>query len=122
INEVVVASSTGADNDTVFVEGYADDYVYYTIDQIDGVDAVDGTADSLDVLVELTGVVYCMDFDGNAGYSITLIDGSNEGINLYSGFDVSNYTNPMAGDSLRVFGKLIQFNGLLEIQPDSIDV
>src|SRR5690606_32666908 len=60
--------------------------------------------------------------DGNAGYSITLIDGSNEGINLYSGFDVSNYTNPMAGDSLRVFGKLIQFNGLLEIQPDSIDV
>lgn len=122
INELIVASSTGADNDTVFVDGYADDYVYYMIDQIDGVSAVDGTADSLNVLVELTGVVYCMDFDGNTGYSITLIDGSNEGINLYSGVDLPNYTNPMAGDSLRVFGKVIQFNGLLEVQPDSIEV
>lgn len=121
INQEIVATSTGADNDTVFVSGYADDYVYYTIDEISTVDA-NGVADSNDVLVELTGVVYCMDFDGNAGYSITMIDGSGEGINVFSFNDVPNYTSPAAGDSLRVFGTIGQFNGLLQVEVDSIEV
>lgn len=117
----ILGTSTGADNDTVMVSGNADDYVYYTIDQISTIDAL-GAADSLNVLVELTGVVYCMDFDGNAGYSITLIDGSEEGINLFSNSDRPNYTDPVAGDSLRIFGKIGQYNGLLQVVPDSIQL
>jgi hypothetical protein len=117
----ILGTSTGALNDTVMVSGVASDYVYYTIDQVSTVDAV-GVADSLDVLVELTGVVYCMDFDGNAGYSITLIDGSGSGINFFSFTDKSNYTSPLEGDSLRVFGVIDQYNGLLEVVVDSVEV
>lgn len=120
-NGDIIGVSAGADNDTVSVSGMADDYVYSTIDLISTVDS-DGIAVSLDQLVEITGVVYCMDFDGNAGYSITLIDGSMEGINLFGFADVSGYTSPMEGDSLRVFGVIEQFNGLLEIVADSIEV
>jgi DNA/RNA endonuclease YhcR with UshA esterase domain len=117
----IIATSAGALNDTVNVSGIANDYVYYTIDQISTVDTT-GVADSLNVLVEVTGVMYCIDFDGNTGYSITLIDGSGEGINLYRISDISGYTSPMEGDSLRVFGKIAQYNGLLEIIADSIEV
>lgn len=117
----IVGTSAGAINDTVAVSGYADNYIYYTNDQISTTDA-NGVADSMNVLVELTGVVYCMDFDGNTGYSITLIDGSEEGINLFAFADLPNYTNPIEGDSLRVFGKIGQFNGLLQVVPDSIEL
>lgn len=117
----IIGTSTGAENDTVMVSGYADDYVYYTIDEVTTTDA-NGVADSIDVLVELTGVVYCGDFDGNAGYSITFIDGSEEGINLFNFADLPNYTDPMEGDSLRVFGKIGQFNGLLQVVADSIQL
>lgn len=117
----ILATSNGAANDSVNVSGIANDYVYYTIDQISTVDA-NGVADSLDVLVELTGVLYCIDFDGNTGYSLTMIDGSDSGINLFSFSDVSGYTTAAEGDSLRVFGKIAQYNGLLEVVADSIEV
>ncbi len=117
----IIASSTNAVDVEINVSGFADDYVYYTIDQISTVDA-NGVSDSLDVLVEVTGVVHCMDFDGNAGYSITLIDASEEGINLYSPVDISNYTSPMEGDSIRVYGKIGQYNGLTEVIADEIEL
>ncbi|MFA7273551.1 MAG: T9SS type A sorting domain-containing protein [Crocinitomicaceae bacterium] len=119
--DAIIATSMGADNDSVLVSGFANDYVYYMIDEISTVDT-NGVADSMNVLVELTGVVYCIDFDGNTGYSITLIDGSNSGINLYSPSDVSSYTAPTEGDSIRLFGKIGQYNGLLEVIVDSIEV
>lgn len=117
----IIGTSTGAVNDTVMVSGVASDYTYSTIDVISTVDA-NGVAISLGQLYEITGVVHCIDFDGNNGYSITLIDGSMEGINLFSFDDVSGYTAPMEGDSLRVFGEIAQYNGLLEIVADSIEV
>ena len=120
-NGDILGTSSGAANDTVQVSGTANDYVYSTIDLISTVDA-NGVAVSLNQLVEVTGVVHCIDFDGNAGYSITLIDGSMEGINLFSFVDVSGYTSPLEGDSLRVFGTIAQYNGLLEVDADSIEV
>lgn len=110
----VIATSTGADNDSVAVSGFANDYVYYTIDQIDGVNA-NGVADSLGVLVKVSGVVHCMDFRAGAGYNMTIIDGSGKGIYIFSNADVSGYTNPVAGDSISVRGTVAQFNGLLQI-------
>lgn len=110
----VIATSTGADNDSVAVSGFANDYVYYTIDQIDGVNA-NGVADSLGVLVKVSGVVHCMDFRAGAGYNMTIIDGSGKGIYIFSNADVSGYTDPVAGDSISVRGAIAQFNGLLQI-------
>src|SRR5690606_35719521 len=52
----IIISSIGADNDTVAVTGFANDYIHYTIDQINGLDA-NGVPDSMNVLVTLTGVV-----------------------------------------------------------------
>ncbi len=121
INESIIGSSTGATNATVDLEGFADDYIVYTISEVSTVD-VDGVADSLGVLVELTGIVHCMDFDGNAGYSITLIDENNDGINMFNFADISGYTTPMAGDSLTVRGVIGQFNGLLQVEVDSVNV
>ncbi len=115
----IIATSTGADNDTVTVSGYANDYVSYMVNEINGTNA-NGVADSLNVLVSLVGVVQCSDFDYNAGYSFSLIDGSGEGINIFRTSDLANYTAPMGGDSIIVRGKVLQFNGLLEIQADSI--
>ena len=120
-NGSIVGTSAGAVNDTVLVSGVAADYVYSTIDLISTVD-VDGIAVSMDQLVELTGVVHCMDFDGNSGYSLTMIDESMEGINLFSFNDVSGYTAPMEGDSVRVFGEIDQFNGLQQVRADSIEL
>lgn len=115
----IIASSTGADNDTVAVSGFADDYVYYTIDQINGTDA-NGAADSLNVLVTITGVLHCMDFKAGAGYNMTIIDGSGEGMYIFATNDVSGYTTPMAGDSIQVKGIIDQFNGLLQVRAHAI--
>lgn len=120
-NGSIVGTSLGAVNDTVLVSGVADDYVYSTIDLISVVDT-NGVAVSLNQLVEVTGVVHCIDFDGNNGYSLTIIDGSMEGINLFSFNDVSGYTAPMEGDSVRVFGEIGQYNGLLQVAADSIEL
>lgn len=117
----IIATSAGALNDTVMVSGYADDYVIYTIGEVSTTDA-NGVADSLGVLVELTGIVHCMDFDGNAGYSITLIDENNDGISMFNFNDVSGYTSPMAGDSITIRGEIAQFNGLLQVDVDFVSV
>ena len=91
----------------------------YTISQINGVDA-SFVGDSLGVNCALTGVVHSIDFDGNNGYSFYIYDNT-AGINVFSFSDVSNYQVAM-GDSIRVYGDIAQFNGLLEIIPDSINL
>lgn len=121
INETITGASAGATDATVDLEGFADDYIVYTIGEISTVDA-NGVADSLGVLVELTGVVHCMDFDGNAGYSITLIDANNDGINMFNFNDVSGYTTPMAGDSITIRGVIAQFNGLTQVDVNFVSV
>lgn len=115
----VTVESLGATTQNVALTGNAIDYVYYLIEEINSVDA-DGVADSIGVLVELSGVVHCIDFDGNAGYSITMIDESEFGINVYKTTDFGTYTDPQEGDSLLVRGVLTQFNGLLEVVVDEI--
>ena len=71
--------------------------------------------------VYVTGTVHSLDFDGNAGYSFYIEDGT-AGMNIFRTTDLTNYTAPAVGDSLKVYGIVDQFNGLTEIIPDSIRV
>ena len=96
-------------------------YVYSTIDQIDGlllpgnVPAFEGDS------VELRGLVYCDDFRSGNGLDFALIEtASTKGIRVYAPVDISNYT-VNAGDSIRVFGRINNYNGLLQLLADSID-
>jgi DNA/RNA endonuclease YhcR with UshA esterase domain len=92
---------------------------YYPIGQVNTVDG-NGVADSLNLVCELRGIVYGIDFRGGSGYSFTLIDNTG-GINVFNFNDVNGYS-VNEGDSIHVLGGLTQFNGLLEIVPDSISV
>lgn len=116
----VILTATGATSDTLTLAGNTNDYVVSTIAQVTNEDA-NGIATSLGSYAAVTGVVHCIDFDGNAGYSLTVIDGNGDGINLFKNVDLNGYQSA-EGDSIRVKGKIEQFNGLTEIIPDSIIV
>lgn len=90
------------------------------IGQLRGVNS-QGVADSLNAVVAVTGVVTSIDYDGNAGYSFYLQDATG-GINIFKSTDRPNYLNPLRGDSLYVHGTVLQYNGLTELEPDSIAV
>ena len=85
-----------------------------------GVDA-NGVADSINAVVSITGVVTTIDFDGNTGYSFNVQDATG-GISVFRSTDLPNYTSPLRGDSLYIHGVIGQFNGLIQIVPDSIAV
>jgi Secretion system C-terminal sorting domain/Lamin Tail Domain len=70
--------------------------------------------------VEVTGIVYGIDLDGNAGISFTIID-SSAGINIFNFVDVSDYV-VKEGDEILVRGELDFYNGLTEVKADSIVV
>jgi hypothetical protein len=116
----VILTTTGATSDTLTLAGNTNDYVVSTIAQVTNEDA-NGIATSLGSYAAVTGVVHCIDFDGNAGYSLTVIDGNGDGINLFKNVDLNGYQSA-EGDSIRIKGKIEQFNGLTEIIPDSIIV
>jgi hypothetical protein len=116
----VILTATGATSDTLTLAGNTNDYVVSTIAQVTNEDA-NGIATSLGSYASVSGVVHCIDFDGNAGYSLTVIDGNGDGINLFKNVDVNGYQSA-EGDSIRIKGKIEQFNGLTEIIPDSIFV
>ena len=82
--------------------------------------SVTGVADSLNVTCEVRGVVHSIDFDGNAGYDMVLIDYLHNGITVFSATDKNLYTAPALGDSIHVLGRVGQFNGLTQFLVDSI--
>ncbi len=89
------------------------------ISDIDDVDA-SGVALSIGQEVALQGVVHCADFESLAGYNFFMIDSLGDGI-LVSGFGaVSGYLEPTEGDEILVEGVIDQFEGQLEIAPNSI--
>ena len=92
-------------------------YTPYAIGEVN-TENTDGVADSLGVLVELTGVVY-----GNnlrpGGQQFTIIDGSNEGIATFSNDEDFGLTI-MEGDEVTVRGTIGQFNGLKQVNLDTL--
>ncbi|MGD1846985.1 MAG: lamin tail domain-containing protein, partial [Salibacteraceae bacterium] len=79
-----------------------------------------GVADSLGTYCKLIGTVVGIDYDGNNGINFFMYDQTG-GINVFSFTDVGTY-QVTEGDSIRVIGEIDQFNGLIEIVPDSIVV
>ena len=78
-----------------------------------------GVVDSLGVYKWIKGIVTSIDFDGNSGYVFYMED-STDGINIYSPTDLNNYTSPLMGDSLLVYGQVGQFQGLTQLVIDSL--
>lgn len=93
---------------------------FYYVNQINSLDA-NNSPDSLGVVCAVEGVVYTDDFDGNGGYSFFLYDNT-DGINIFDFVDEPGGYQVNRGDSIRVFGAVAFFNGLLELQVDSIEL
>jgi plastocyanin len=115
---IIVLDNPAPEAGLVALFGETLDYSPYTIGEVT-TNAANGSADSLDVLVSLVGVVHCIDFDGNEGISFTIIDDNNDGINVFNFDDVSDYV-VNEGDKITVLGKIGQFNGLTQVFADSI--
>jgi len=95
------------------------DYPSYTITDVIQVDA-NGVADSIGVVCALTGVVH----GGNLSvdeHIFTIIDGSNNGIGVFSDNGLEGYV-VLEGDEVELFGTIGQFNGLTQLSADSISV
>ncbi|MCI4668887.1 MAG: plastocyanin/azurin family copper-binding protein [Bacteroidia bacterium] len=92
----------------------------YPIATVHKEDATSGVADSLGVACELRGVVTSVDYDGNNGISFYIADNTGA-INIFNFNDVSAYTVTL-GDSIHAVGAIAQFNGLVELIPDSIEL
>lgn len=118
LSNVSTGAEIGSDtNMTVAINN--DDYFVGSIKDVRVNDA-DAAAANKGLLVELTGTVYGIDYDGNAGISFTIIDGTG-GINIFNYIDVDDYV-VAEGDSITVKGKIDFYNGLTEVFTTSIDV
>ena len=91
-------------------------YPMATVAEVTGVND-QGVAISEGESVELQGIVHGADFRGGSGLQFSLIDGTG-GIALFS-FDIEYYESA-EGDELIVRGSIGQFNGLTQINPDTI--
>ncbi|HNW00421.1 MAG TPA: hypothetical protein PKL06_13685, partial [Chitinophagales bacterium] len=92
------------------------DYTEYAISEVTGSDA-GGVNTQVGALAELTGVVHGINtWDG--GLQFTLIDATG-GISVFSFDQTFGYT-VTEGDEVTVQGVISQFNGLNEIEPDTL--
>lgn len=117
-NGDITVTSSGANTENVSLEGETFDYTLYPIGVVTTNDA-NGVPDSIDVYVELRGIVHCIDFDGNDGYNFTIIDGEGDGINVFNFNDVDGYV-VTEGDSIGIKGQIDQFNGLTQVFAEEI--
>ena len=90
----------------------------YDIATITTVDA-NGEPDSLGVYCKVVGTVFTPDYDGNNGYSFYIQDGTG-GINIFNFNDVASGYQSQVGDEIRAIGEVLFYNGLIEIEVDSI--
>jgi plastocyanin len=95
-------------------------YPQYSIGEVTTVNA-NGVADSLGVTCEITGIVYGVNLRPPNGLQFTIIDEINadDGIGLFSGAENWGYTVD-EGDEVVVRGTIEQFNGLTQINPDTV--
>lgn len=93
-------------------------YPPYAIKQINKVNA-SGIADSIGVYCQLTATVYGVNLRGTTGLQFAMIDDDHDGITVFSTTRNFGYT-VKEGDRIAVRGAIAQFNGLLQIFPDTI--
>ena len=111
-------SGTVADVDTLTITIAASDasIPLYPIGDINNVD-VDGVADSIGVECKIVGTVYGVNMRP-AGLQFTMHDGTG-GIGVFNATGDLGYT-VLEGDEIRMIGNISQFNGLTQMNPDSI--
>lgn len=107
----------GSDCDEATVSLTVRCYPAYSIDQINNVNA-DGVADSVGVFCSLTATVYGVNLRPT-GLQFTMIDDSNNGITVFSTASTFGYT-VKEKDKITVRGSINQFNGLVQIFPDTL--
>lgn len=91
-------------------------YPVYDIGLVTTSDA-DGVCDSIGTVCQLEGVVYGIDFRGGNGVQFVMRDATG-GIVVFS--TSANYYTVTEGDQIIVRGTIGQFNGLNQINPDTI--
>jgi hypothetical protein len=111
-------TSANATTVQVALDGETLDYTPYDIGEVTDNDA-GLSPDSLNVFVSLKGIVHCIDFEDGPGYSFTIIDNANDGINVFNSNDVSGYSST-EGDSITVKGQIGFFNGLTQVFAEEI--
>jgi hypothetical protein len=94
-----------------------------SIGQVNGENATTGVSDSLNIICELQGTVYGPNYTpvtaNKPSLSFTIIDNSGNGINVFSSSSQYGYT-VTEKDIVKVWGKISQFNGLTEIDIDTL--
>ncbi len=93
-------------------------YPPYSIGQINGVNS-QGVADSTGVYCQLTATVYGVNLRGTNGLQFAMIDDNHDGITVFSATRNFGYS-VKEGDRITVRGLVSQFNGLLQILPDTL--
>lgn len=102
-----------------YVPSTAPEYPLYNITLLRD-NAADGRPDSLGRKVEVQGTAYGVNIRGASnGLQFTIIDGSGDGIGVFSSTKTFGYT-VTEGDSLIVRGTVDFFNGLTQIIPDTV--
>jgi len=117
----ITISSTNATNEVRNVSGTAAiNYVPKLITEINQVDA-DGVGIHKNEYVELNGVVHCTNFHAT-GYRFIIVDQTGKGLYVFASGPKNGYFPPTHGDSLKLKGKIDQFNGLLQIAVDEVEL
>ena len=117
--ELMNASSGVTMTNPVYTFFIVDNDIFdYSIGQVTGVDG-SGLPDSLGVRCRLKGIVYGVDLNGSAPLQFTLID-STGGIAVFAFNQVNGYV-VNEGDSIGVLGDITHFNGLTQIEIDSLE-
>ena len=99
--------------------GAAPTFPTRTIAEVSHVNPTTGAADSVGIDLTITGTVYGVNLRGTSGLQFTLIDDSNNGIAVFSQTDNLGYT-VTEGDKITMSGFLGQFNGLLQMLPNTL--
>lgn len=99
--------------------GGGDDFPDRTIAEVTTVNA-NGVADSIGVECTLTGIVYGINFSTN-DLIMTVIDDDNNGIGVFNSGNSVGY-EVQQGDMVAIKGTVGQFNGLTQINPESVEV
>jgi len=118
INSIEVIASPGTIDQACSTMVVPPSTPEYAIADINNVD-MNGEADSLGVVCWTRGVVLGVDLRGGNGLQFTIWD--QEGIGVFSFDDLDNYVVTQ-GDSILIRGVIGQFNGLTQINPDSISL
>lgn len=118
INGYTVYGTPGSRSNCTTLAGPV--YNLISIDSANTINA-NGEAVLFRELVELRGVVNCIDFAESTGYEFFFANGQAQGISARSFVDISGYV-VNSGDSLHLKGEIDQYNGLLQIIIDSLQV